>query len=104
MSERRGDRVKERFADLAALTRGAAVVTLGMGTASAVAAGCTKNEASSQPAVAAASSAEADTADASTDAGARARRRFPIPNALHPGWRFGDAGSSGSGPDGSSGP
>jgi hypothetical protein len=96
--------MKNRFGELAALTRGAAVVTLGLGAMSTLD-GCTKKEASSQAPVAAGSSTEADSADASpAAAGVRPRRRFPIPNAMHPGWRFPDAGPSNGGADGSSGP
>ena len=97
-------RTKDRFGELAALTRGAAVVTLGLGAVSALD-GCTKNEASSPTPVAAGSSTEADSADASrADVSAGSRRRFPIPNAMHPGWRLPDAGPSNGGADGSSGP
>jgi hypothetical protein len=89
--------MKDRFERLAALTRGAALLTLGAG---AVAAGCTKNEPAPQPTVAAGSTQADLTApavDASdADAGPlRPRHRFPIPNAMRPDWRFRDAGPSG---------
>jgi hypothetical protein len=101
--------MKNRFERLVALTRGAAVVTLGVG---AVAAGCTKNDPSVQPPVAVAgtvqpegaSSADPAGADASDgDGGRRLPRRFPIPNAMH-GQRFHPGGPSDGGTDGSSGP
>jgi hypothetical protein len=95
--------MKNRFGELAALTRGAAVVSLGLGAMSTLD-GCTKNEASSQAPVAAGSSTETDSAEASPAAAVRPRRRFPIPNAMHPGWRLPDAGPSHGGADGSSGP
>jgi hypothetical protein len=98
--------MKDRLERLAALTRGAAVVTIGMG---AVVGGCTKNEPSAQPTIAAAGSTPAELTDpgpdaSDADAGRRLRPRFPIPNAMHPGWRFRDAGPSDGGADGSSGP
>jgi hypothetical protein len=98
--------MKDRFGKLAALTRGAAVVSLGVGTAGSVVAACTKNDPAqpAQPPVTTGSvQTDATVVDASdADAGFRLRRRFPVPNAL-PRFRFRDGGPSG-GADGSSGP
>jgi hypothetical protein len=100
------DAMKDRFQRLAALTRGAAIVAAGVGGTYAVA--CTKSEPSPQPTLAAAGSAQADLTDpvdaSDGDASPRFRHRFPIPNAMRPDWRFRDAGPSGGGADGSSGP
>jgi hypothetical protein len=74
--------MKDRFARLADLTRGAALV--GLGTLAAT--GCS-NESSSQPPPATGSAAVATT-DPAGDSGASGRpflrRKFPIPNAMRP--------------------
>jgi hypothetical protein len=91
--------MKDRFAKLANLTRGAAVVSLGVG-ASYVAAstGCTKSEPTSPPPVTA-DAIQADPAAADPGDGGpfHGRRRFPIPNAMHPRLRFGDGGGPSDG-------
>lgn len=82
--------MKKRFAKLAALTRGAAVISLSAGAG----AGCTKSDPASPAPVAAASVSPSEPADADLDGGIAMlrRRRFPIPNAMHPGWRRRDGG------------
>jgi hypothetical protein len=97
--------MSERLERLAALTRGAAIVTLGVGAG--VVTGCSRTDPTPPPTVATAGGADtaADSGDAgSTEAGAGRRyRRFPIPNAIHR-WPPRDAGPGDSGGDGSSGP
>jgi hypothetical protein len=92
--------MKERFAKLAALTRGATVLTLSAGSVGGGAAGCTKSEpASATPIAAASAQPAANDPEADPDGGLvfLRRRRFPIPNAMHPGWRHRDGGE---GPEG----
>jgi hypothetical protein len=101
--------MNDRFARLAALTRGATVITISVGSVGGATAGCTKSD-SSPPAPIAASSAlfpqaaQAEPTDADVDGGVALirRRRFPIPNAMHPGWRLRDGGA-GSGEGGTNG-
>jgi hypothetical protein len=77
--------MKDRFAKLAALTRGAAVLSLsvGAGGATGAIAGCTKNEPPPPPV--ASGTIQPDPAGNSSDAGALPRRKFPMPNAMRPG-------------------
>jgi hypothetical protein len=72
--------MKDRFAKLAALTRGAALVTL----STSAAPGCTKNEPPPAPVTASAIQPDPAAADPG-DAAVPIRRRFPILNAVHPG-------------------
>ena len=101
--------MKDRFARLATLTRGAALITVSVGAVGGTvgaASGCTKNE--PPPSPVAAGTIQPDPAGDATDAGADAvapRRRFPIPNAMHPGhgWnspRDGGGAGDGGGNDG----
>jgi hypothetical protein len=88
--------VNKRFTKLAALTRGATLLTLSSGAVSGAAA-CTKNEPPSPPVAAsqAADPAAVDPGDAAL--GLMRRRRFPIPNAMHAGWRHHNGGDGGDG-------
>jgi hypothetical protein len=85
--------MKDRFAKLVALTRGAAVVGLGMGAG----AGCTNEPSGTPPAVSAPTVAENAPVDPASDGGTVGprRRRFPIPNAMRP--RYGGADGSDGG-------
>jgi hypothetical protein len=92
--------MKDRFAKLAALTRGAAVVTLGVGASIAVGA-CTKSDA--PPAAAGTIQPDPATPEP-VDAAAPVRRKYPMPNAMRPPGRFADGGagpSDGGSNDGS---
>jgi hypothetical protein len=90
--------MKDRFSKLAALTRGAAIITLSAGAAAAAA--CSKTEPPPVPPTmnGPAPSAPPATPDAEADAGATIRR-FPPPNAVRrwpPGG--GNAGGTDAGP------
>jgi hypothetical protein len=83
--------MNNRFARLAALTRGAAVITLSAGAAGA---GCAKSDPpASPPTTSATMTPDLDAGAPSDAAPAPAmRRKFPFPNAL-PGRRIGDGGA-----------
>jgi hypothetical protein len=89
----------DKLERLAALSRGAAIVTLGVGAASAA---CTRSDPTPPPTVAPAAADQAATTADASDAGAtdpdggRWHRRFPIPNAIHR-WPAPDGGL-GTGP------
>lgn len=90
--------MKDRFAKLATLTRGAAVlsISVGAGGATGAIAGCTKSEPPPPPV--ASGTIQPDPAANPTDGGTLPRRKFPMPNAMHPGrgWEPPPAGSGGS--------
>jgi hypothetical protein len=92
--------MKDRFARLAALTRGAALITVSTGSVGAVG-GCTKNDLPPPPAAAGAIQPDpaADPGDASADAVAP-RRRFPILNAMHPSHDWNTSSDGGGSADG----
>jgi len=82
--------MRDRFARLAALTRGAAVITISAGAAGV---GCAKSDSPASPPATSASTPPAIDAGAPSDAAPAPamRRKFPFPNAL-PGRRIGDGG------------
>jgi hypothetical protein len=89
-------RMKDRFSKLAALTRGAAIITLSAGAAAAAA--CSKTEPPPVPPTVNGPAPSAAPAIEDADAGA-AIRRFPPPNAVRrwpPG--SGNAGGADAGP------
>jgi hypothetical protein len=93
--------MKDRLARLAALTRGAAMITISAGTAGAVG-GCTKNEPPPPPPVAAGTIQPDPAADPPDAAPTFPRRKFPMPNAIHPGFGWNsprDGGPVDGGPD-----
>ena len=81
-----------RLGKLAALARGTAVVGLGMGTVGAATAGCTKSEPAAQSTTPTIGVSEPDDGDREGGSFPFPLRRLPVPNAMHPDWRLGDAG------------
>ena len=89
--------MKDRFAKLVALTRGAAVLGLsagGVGATSTIAAGCTRNDPPPVPPMTT-GAAQADP-PAAPDGGI-GLRRFPLPNAVRR-WGVGDGGDGSTKP------